>query len=430
MSAFRRRARAPSTCASTPSTVNGGAPLSLGCRSLDAKSGSPAGQLESVTPCGRRGRSHRAGPIRPRHRETDVACMSTWIPRASPCLPTPRACAACRRSIAGYGTAHGFSAKLSGLARHAQRLRVRHQLRSGRECCSSVARTSSCPAPADLGRAPFGNFDSVTVSGGTAVASGWAIDPDTTASVGVHLYVGSVGKAIAADKSRPDVEQRLSRLRPEPRVRRAAVAAERSVRGLCLCHQHGHREPHLPRLQVGRRGVRNRPGDSVPFGNLESLAPAAGGALGVRVGPGSRYDRPHRGSHLRQTPSATHFSPTRAGPTWPPRTPATVIGTDSAEFIAMAPGSHTVCVYAINNGAGGHALIGMPRRRGPVRSRVRRTGSSARRAPSAETSSAAVRPQRRPARIRSLRILVRSRTLLRGRGATGSGGRRRSTPRW
>ncbi len=34
---------------------------------------------------------------------------------------------------------------------------------------------------------------------------GWAIDPDTTASIPVHVYVGAVGTAITADGSRPDV---------------------------------------------------------------------------------------------------------------------------------------------------------------------------------------------------------------------------------
>ena len=35
--------------------------------------------------------------------------------------------------------------------------------------------------------------------------SGWALDPDTTQSVAVHIYVGSAGAAYVADKPRGDV---------------------------------------------------------------------------------------------------------------------------------------------------------------------------------------------------------------------------------
>jgi len=55
---------------------------------------------------------------------------------------------------------------------------------------------------------PFGSLDMATgTNAGTTLAvSGWAIDPDTTASLAVHVYVDGVGRAIlTANQSRPDV---------------------------------------------------------------------------------------------------------------------------------------------------------------------------------------------------------------------------------
>lgn len=52
---------------------------------------------------------------------------------------------------------------------------------------------------------PFGNVEVVEpVVGGFRVA-GWAIDPDTSASIDVHVYAGSQGVATTANLARPDV---------------------------------------------------------------------------------------------------------------------------------------------------------------------------------------------------------------------------------
>ncbi|MFB7893123.1 hypothetical protein ACFC1I_13050 [Microbacterium sp. NPDC056044] len=68
--------------------------------------------------------------------------------------------------------------------------------------CRSV--TVSAPAPA-ANRAPFGNFEAVSVASGALTVSGWAIDPDTTAPIAVHVYVDGTGRAFNANLSRPDV---------------------------------------------------------------------------------------------------------------------------------------------------------------------------------------------------------------------------------
>ncbi len=74
--------------------------------------------------------------------------------------------------------------------------------------CRSVV-ASSAPDP---GRAPIGNLEAVRVSGRTATAIGWALDPDTSEPIRVHLYVGNSGTALTADLSRPDVAAAYPRL--------------------------------------------------------------------------------------------------------------------------------------------------------------------------------------------------------------------------
>ena len=60
----------------------------------------------------------------------------------------------------------------------------------------------------DFGRDPFGRIDSVTSAGaGQVRVRGWAMDPNTTAPVRVHLYVNGAGAAsVLADASRPDLD--------------------------------------------------------------------------------------------------------------------------------------------------------------------------------------------------------------------------------
>ena len=55
------------------------------------------------------------------------------------------------------------------------------------------------------GSPPFGFFDSVSVSGLNVTVAGWAIDPETSSPISVHVYAGSTAGAFVADGSRPDL---------------------------------------------------------------------------------------------------------------------------------------------------------------------------------------------------------------------------------
>jgi len=52
---------------------------------------------------------------------------------------------------------------------------------------------------------PFGTLDVAVATAGGVRVGGWAIDPDTSASIPVHVYADSSGVAILADSVRPDV---------------------------------------------------------------------------------------------------------------------------------------------------------------------------------------------------------------------------------
>lgn len=64
----------------------------------------------------------------------------------------------------------------------------------------------TCRSVVVSNKAPTGFVDSVTGnSNGTITASGWALDPDTTQPIAVHMYVDSSSKAFVADGIRTDI---------------------------------------------------------------------------------------------------------------------------------------------------------------------------------------------------------------------------------
>jgi hypothetical protein len=55
-------------------------------------------------------------------------------------------------------------------------------------------------------RQPFGFIDSMRTTDGAVVVNGWALDPDTTAPIAVHVYVDGVAQAFTANATRTDVD--------------------------------------------------------------------------------------------------------------------------------------------------------------------------------------------------------------------------------
>lgn len=79
--------------------------------------------------------------------------------------------------------------------------------------CDVNAGIGDCGTPAvastpwgDFSADPFGSLDSARAGANALTVTGWAIDPDTTAPIEVHVYVdGAWGGAVTANVNRPDV---------------------------------------------------------------------------------------------------------------------------------------------------------------------------------------------------------------------------------
>jgi hypothetical protein len=102
-------------------------------------------------------------------------------------------------AVSGYGAAHGYSAKL--------------KLPSGPHSICTYGINTGPGANALLGcksvtlpANPFGSLDSVNSTSSGIKVRGWAIDPNTKASITVHLYVlGGGAFPVLADVPRPDL---------------------------------------------------------------------------------------------------------------------------------------------------------------------------------------------------------------------------------
>lgn len=103
--------------------------------------------------------------------------------------------------VHGKGDAHGFATTVGASA-------GRHEV-----CLYAIDATGGpntrfgCATVTVVNQTPIGSLDSVTSpSPGTIRVTGWALDPDTTASIAVHVYLdGRSVQAVTANGSRPDV---------------------------------------------------------------------------------------------------------------------------------------------------------------------------------------------------------------------------------
>ncbi|WP_407341722.1 hypothetical protein [Pengzhenrongella phosphoraccumulans] len=67
------------------------------------------------------------------------------------------------------------------------------------------ALTPAATPPPAANATPIANLDALTTTANTITFAGWALDPDTTNPIDVHIYIDGTVRAITADLSRPDV---------------------------------------------------------------------------------------------------------------------------------------------------------------------------------------------------------------------------------
>jgi len=171
--------------------------VKLGCATV-VVDGSPLGSLDNaVATAG--GVSVRGWAFDP---DTGGATVQVRIDGGAPVsVPTTVARPDVAAAFPGRGNAHGFDALVPATA-------GTHQVCAtvANEGATGTSLSLGCRTIAVLAGAPFGNVDAVTRGTGTAQVQGWAIDPDITGPVQVHVYVnGAWAGSATADALRSDV---------------------------------------------------------------------------------------------------------------------------------------------------------------------------------------------------------------------------------
>jgi hypothetical protein len=227
--------------------------------------------------------------------------------------------------------------------------------------------TTSCPgqygyaklgAISDLAAAklpaysdPRGNLDAVTGGLLTATVAGWALDPNVpTESIKVHVYVdGKAVTGLTAGGNRPDIAAAFPWAGPAHGFR-ATVPVAAGARRVCA---YGINQGLGINILLGCATVDVRSPDPVAKGSLDSVT-VFGSQFSV-AGWAFDEDQPSQAISMHVYVDGKAVGSTAAG-RWRPDVARAFpgVGYDhgfSAAFTVGA-GSHSVCVYAINVGAG------------------------------------------------------------------------------
>ncbi|GIG20189.1 hypothetical protein Cch01nite_09130 [Cellulomonas chitinilytica] len=197
--------------------------------------------------------------------------------------------------------------------------------------------------------APIGVVESIGATGSTITVTGWAFDPDESGSTSVHVYFGATGVAVPATRGRADVGAAYGRDAQVGFVASQSLPA--GVYPVCVYVINTWGAPH--RL-LGCWDVEIR--DAAPVGVVEA-ASAAGSTLSVS---GWAFDPDAAG------PTTVHVYVDGQGVAVAADIARADVGaafrrdsrTGFATTRTVAPGTHTVCVYAINTWGAPHPSLG------------------------------------------------------------------------
>jgi hypothetical protein len=200
-----------------------------------------------------------------------------------------------------------------------------------------------------VGVPPRGHLDDVSASGATVRMRGWALDPDAVDPIDVHVYADGKGTPtiIRADASRPDVG--------------AAFPGSGSAHGFdaTMTLSPGRHNVCAYAINIhGGNGVNpligcidvTVPPNTPPFGTLDSVATLPG----VAIASGWAYDPdvPAMSVDIHFYVDGRFAGRVNANASRPD-VGAAIPGAGSAHgfsgYLGVAPGRHTVCVYAIDN---------------------------------------------------------------------------------
>ena len=196
---------------------------------------------------------------------------------------------------------------------------------------------------------PFGSVDEVSlVPGGGVRVAGWAIDPDGTAPVDVHVYGdGALIGVLRADGKRPDVAALFPDYGPNHGYESVIATGARNVCVYVINAGLGDNQ------LLGCRVVTHE-----PFGNVEQLSIVPDGGIRVKgwvIDPDSatsiNVDVYTDGSLAKRIVANGDRPDVQAA--YPGHGRA--LGYD---VVLPFPDARTVCVYGINEGPGANVLLG------------------------------------------------------------------------
>jgi hypothetical protein len=202
-------------------------------------------------------------------------------------------------------------------------------------------------------RAPFGWLDSATSpSAGLISVRGWALDPDTTESINVHVYVdGTAIVALTANISRPDVGSAYRR--GDNHGFSGALNVADGTHQVCV-YAIDSAGGSNSRIGCASVTVINH----VPLGSLESATSTSAGLVSVR---GWAFDPDTTESiNVHVYVDGTAVVALTANISRPDVGGAFGVGDNhgfSGAFTA-ANGTHQVCAYAIDSPGGNNPRIG------------------------------------------------------------------------
>ena len=199
---------------------------------------------------------------------------------------------------------------------------------------------------------PFGNIELVAAQPGGFRVVGWAIDPNTSASIDVHVYVGSVGTVATANRQRPDVGSAYPGAGSAHGFDATVPAPGPGDASVCVYAMNFGAGANVLLGCVTRS-----PLSGSPVGAL-TAATASNGTIGITgwaIDPDTT------------APIAVHLYVDAVGVATTASTPVDGIDPAYAQYgrehgftgtIPAAPGSHRVCAYGINTGPGANSELG------------------------------------------------------------------------
>lgn len=335
--------------------VGGGSDVLLGCRSMSLMGGSPIGEYDPLQ-SGSNGVVTASGWVFDPDTKSPIP-VHIYVDGTGTAYTADAASAVVAQKYPAYGNDHGFDETLKVEPGSHNVCAYGINVGSGANVqlgCQSV--TVAKPLT-DQGRAPIGNYEAAVLSGSKVTVSGWTLDPDTAASIAVHIYVDNVGTAFVADKARSDVgaaypvygdKHGFAETVPVP-VGTHSVCAYGINTGAGGHTLLGCKTVTVaaPITEEGR----------APIGNYEA-AVLSGSNVTVS---GWALDRDTTASipvHVYVDNVGKAFVADTSRPDVQRAFPG--YG-DRHGFSATVPvpvGAHSVCAYAINTGPGGHTLLG------------------------------------------------------------------------